>query len=144
VRIERGARLIVGEIGEASLGVFSFVEQAARGIAGELRRQTGYRLASALPHPRCTLRRLLLKVGKSSAQASGIELIDGESADAALRATGAAGQPMSASAGHVGERGVDDLDQLLITRDSNVLRHLLRIAHPAIADPATSYLKRLA
>jgi hypothetical protein len=41
-------------------------------------------------------------------------LIDGENADAALRATQLADQPLSAAAGSVSQSRVDDLYQLLV------------------------------
>src|SRR5580700_10241024 len=138
LRVERRARLMVGEIGEPLLRLFSLLQNAADRVAGELSREAGHGFASPQPHPLRTLRSLLLKIGKSSPQAKGVELIDGESADTAGRASRAAHQPMPASAGHVGERGVDDLDQPLIARHSKLFRHLVRIAHPAISYPKIS------
>jgi len=47
-------------------------------------------------------------------QAKRVERADGENADATLRASGAAHEPMAAATGGVGEGGVDDLNELLV------------------------------
>jgi hypothetical protein len=46
---------------------------------------------------------------------SGVELIDGEDAVATMRAAGTAGQPFAAALHGVGEGGIHDLNELLIS-----------------------------
>lgn len=65
---------------------------------------------------------------ESSPQARGIQLIDAENSDAALGATRPAGEPMAAAVAGIGERSVNDLNQLLITAGWIVGAHILRIA----------------
>lgn len=128
-RIEHWARLVVGEIGKLLLGVFAFVEHATDGIARKIRRQARDRLASPLTNLRRALRSPLLQLGQPSPQAESVQLIDRECAKAALRAAGAANQPFSASPRHVGQRGVHDLDQLLISARWKAGAHAVRITH---------------
>src|SRR5215472_10583237 len=54
--------------------------------------------------------------------------MDREYTDAALRASGPAGQPMAAFASRLGQGGVDDLNQLLIPGGWVTVCHILRIA----------------
>jgi hypothetical protein len=55
---------------------------------------------------------LPLSSSQSLLQTGRIELMDGEDAHAALGAPGLADQPISAAAGGVGQRGVENLYQL--------------------------------
>ena len=59
---------------------------------------------------------------QASAQAQGIELVDGERADAALSAAQAAGQPCAAAAGDIGERGIDGRANLRVVLSALDLR----------------------
>jgi hypothetical protein len=67
-----------------------------------------------VPYLRRTFRSALFKVGESSPQTERIELIDGEYADATLRASRSAGQPLPASPADISQSRVHDLNQLLI------------------------------
>src|SRR5580698_1122227 len=50
--------------------------------------------------------------GQSGSQCFGVELRDGEDADAALVATGFAGEPLPGAGGGIGEGGVQDGEKL--------------------------------
>jgi len=54
------------------------------------------------------------------AKSRGVELIDGECADAARSAAWAADQEVTASAGSVGESRVEDLDEFVVANGARV------------------------
>jgi hypothetical protein len=60
---------------------------------------------------------------ESALQTSGIKLVDRKNSDAALCASGAADQPLAATARGVGEGGVDNLNQLAIFRGWKGIPH---------------------
>jgi hypothetical protein len=86
------------------------VQHAADRISWKFGRQPSCRVASPLLHSRSALRCTLLQIGEPAPQTESIQLIDGKHSNAALRASRPAHQPLAASAGHIGERGVYDLD----------------------------------
>ena len=62
----------------------------------------------------CALGIGLFQIRQTMLQAQRVERADGENADATLRASGAAHEPMAATTGGVGEGGVDELNKLLV------------------------------
>jgi hypothetical protein len=95
-------------------GVFAFVQQATGWITREILRQARSRFPSAFAHELCSLRRGLFKVRQSFSHPGSVELIYGKHSHAALRATGTAGEPLSASTRGVSQRGIHDLNQRLV------------------------------
>ena len=79
-------------------------------------RQTTHRLASPFPDVSCTLRREHFEFRETLAQPENVQLIDGKHSDATLRTTRTANEPVAASTRGICQRGVHDLDQLLISR----------------------------
>src|SRR5215471_15166546 len=59
---------------------------------------------------------MFFELGQSRLQPRHIKLIDGESANAALRASGATNQPVATAPRGFGESCVDDLNQFAIAR----------------------------
>ena len=74
-----------------------------------------HRLASALAHSRRALRVLCAQDRQPPAEAPRIELRDRKRTTAALCASLATKQPVAALARCVGQRGIDNLDQLLVS-----------------------------
>lgn len=62
-------------------------------------------------NPKRFLRRCLLEIGKATAQALGVELVDGKNSNTALRTSGTADQPCAAALGGIGQGGIHDLDE---------------------------------
>src|ERR1700757_3336286 len=77
----------------------------------------------------------MLQIRQPLLQPERIKLIDGECTDATLRASGFAGNPIPASAGDVGERGIYDLDELPITRGGKAGWHMSRITESNCRQP---------
>jgi hypothetical protein len=59
----------------------------------------------------CTRRIIYFEIGQSLTQSRRIQLIDGEYANATLRASGATHEPLATTFGCVSQCGVNDLDQ---------------------------------
>src|SRR5947209_7467097 len=68
-----------------------------------------------------------------------IELTDREHTNAALRASGAAGQPLPASTARISKCRIHNLHQLLIARKWKAT-HMLSIAHVVVSMPSTAPL----
>jgi len=64
----------------------------------------------------CTLRREHFEIRETLAQPASVKLIDGEHADATLRATWSTNKPAAASTRGICQRAVHDLDQLIYRR----------------------------
>ncbi len=116
LRIESGARFIVGEISKALIGRFALIQNAGDGVAGEFVSEPGDCFARTLADGARTLRGVTFQLSKPAAQPERIKLIDRKCSDTALRTSRAADQPFSALTGSIGEGGVDDLDQFLVAR----------------------------
>jgi len=114
-RIERRARLIIGELSEAPFRLLAFVQQACIRIAREILRQAGNRVPSALPHASGALRGRLFQNSKSLPESFSVKLIDCKHSDAALRAPRTTGEPLATSTRSICERQVHDLNQRLIS-----------------------------
>jgi len=127
LRIEHGTWLIISKIFKALASLLALAQDSGRGISGETFRQAGDRIPSAFADRRGTLGIAGLQLCQPPSQSQGIELIDGESANAALRAPRTAHEPFSAPACGVGQRGVNDLNQLLIPRRWKTKRHEISI-----------------
>ncbi len=129
VRVEHGTRLVIGEALETLRGLVPIVQYSADGITGKILSDTGHRMASPPTNCRGACGIAAFQVSEASLQAKCIELIDREGANAALRASGAAGEPLPTRASRVGQRRVDDLYQLLIACRWKAGRHSVRIPH---------------
>lgn len=127
LRIEHGTWLIIGKIFKALASLLALAQDSGRGISGKSLRQASDRIPSAFPDRSGTPGMGGLQLRQSSPQSQGIELIDGKGADAALCATRTADEPVSAPACGVGQRGVNDLNQLLIPRRWKTKRHEISI-----------------
>jgi hypothetical protein len=66
LRIERWTGLVIGEVGELSLRLFSLAQHAADRITRKIRRQPTNRVARTIAHLRGTLGGGLFQIGKSS------------------------------------------------------------------------------
>jgi hypothetical protein len=64
-----------------------------------------------LAHTVCALCGQVCQIRESFTEPDSIELIDGKYADAALRAPGTTHQPLAASTGGIGKRGIHNLNQ---------------------------------
>lgn len=116
-RIEDRTSLVVGEFSEALFGFVAFIERSSHWIARKIFRQSSYRITRTLFDPLRPLPVLVFQVSQAFLQTKGIQLIDREDANAALRASRTAYQPLAASSCSIGERCVDDLDQLSVVRN---------------------------
>src|SRR5580658_1730667 len=96
-RVECGTSFIIRKIGKPPLRIISFVQYAADRVAGKICRHARNRISSPRANSRSSLRRARFKLGEAAAQSRGIELIDGENSNAALRASRAANQPFAAA-----------------------------------------------
>ena len=75
------------------------------------------------------LRILLFEFYQSLSQPDGVQLIDGKHSHATLRATRPAGQPVAAFLKGIGQRGIHNLNQLLVAGWS-LKRHGTSITQP--------------
>lgn len=103
LRIERGTRFVIGEVFEPALCAWSLVEDAGLAIAGEVVGNSLEGFAGSLANPSRASRIGNVEFREALAQSGGVELVDGEDADAALRAAGATDEPMSGALCGVGE-----------------------------------------
>ncbi len=118
--VESGTELVVGEVFEESGA--GFVEQAGAGISGKIGSDAREGLLGA-PADGCGALRIgRVEGGEAFTQAGGVELRDGEYADAALGASGSAFEPCAGAARGVGNGGVDDLDELGVAGWEHVVR----------------------
>jgi hypothetical protein len=115
--VEHGTRLVVGKVipAFAIVVVIGFIEQAGGGIARVFGGKAGDGIESAFADAGGAVGVGLFGICKTVLEAKRVELIDGEHPVATVRATGTAGQPFAAALHGVGEGGVDDLDELLIS-----------------------------
>jgi hypothetical protein len=111
VGVECGAGLVVGELLEESGGFVVFGEDAGGAIAGEPWVQAGEGRGNARADSLRAFGIGLSEEHEAFAEAGCVLLGDGEDADAALRAAGAADKVMGSAAVGVGYGGVDDLDE---------------------------------
>src|ERR1700688_2560035 len=74
-------------------------------------REASDRVVCAGANPKGFLRRCFFEIGEALPQALGVELVDGENSNAALRAPGTADQPSAAALGRIGQGGIHDLDE---------------------------------
>ena len=88
------------------------IQQAGHRIARKVPGEALDRSPRPLANRPSTFRISVGQLPQSLMKTGRIQLVDGEDADAALRAAGLADQPISAAAGGVGQRGVEDLYQL--------------------------------
>jgi hypothetical protein len=65
-----------------------------------------------------------LQFAKTSSQAGSVELVDGKDTDAALGTSGAAREPISSTAGRVGQGGIDDLNEFVVATRGEAVRHV--------------------
>lgn len=114
--VKRGAGSVVGKVFKEGLVGFRRAERAGPEIAGKGRTVLSQPDAGAVLD--CGGQRGVCdpKIGHAFAEARGIEGVDGEGSMAALRATDAAGEEVSGAASGIGDRGVDNLDQLRVAR----------------------------
>jgi hypothetical protein len=113
--IERGTGLIVGELGEGLLSFVAVRENPGRGISGEVGRQASDCFSCTRRHAGSTFRFVCLQLSESLAQSHCIELTNRKHADAALRTSWAADQPLAAASRSIRQRCIHDLDELAIT-----------------------------
>jgi hypothetical protein len=78
-------------------------------VAGKIRNETGDGLLGAPAEGGGALRISDVEGSQAGAETGGIQLRDGEDADAALRASRSAEEPGTGAAGGVGNGGIDDL-----------------------------------
>ncbi len=107
-RIEDGAGLVVGEVIEGFFVVGLGEEPAGGGVAGEVWREAvaGGRGAGA-----DAVGDGGFGGGEGFAEGLGVERRDGEDADAALMAAGAAGEPVAGALGRGSKGGVEDREE---------------------------------
>lgn len=111
-RIEGGAGFVVGEVFKVNGTIF--VEKAGAGVAGKIGSEAVDGLAGAEAEGGGAFGIGGIEERKAFAEADGVELGDGEDADAALGASGSTQEPGAGAAGSVGDGGVDDLNELRI------------------------------
>ncbi len=115
-RIEGGAGFVVGEVFKVNGTIF--VEKAGAGVAGKIGSEAVDGLAGAEAEGGGAFGIGGIEERKAFAEADGVELGDGEDADAALGASGSTQEPGAGAAGSVGDGGVDDLNELRIAEES--------------------------
>lgn len=109
--VKHGTGLIVGELFEEDGGFVVFVEDAGVAVAGEPGVETGEGVGYSFADAGCALGVGFVEVFEAFAEAGGVFMCDGEDADAALRAAGAADEVCAAPVVGVGYGGVYDLDE---------------------------------
>jgi hypothetical protein len=112
--IERGTWFVVREVLELALGAFAFAEKSGRELAGKIARDSGDRFLRAAPNSSGAIGVRVREFGEAFTKASGVELIDGEGADAAWSATWVTDEEVAAAASCVGESRVKDLDEFAV------------------------------
>ena len=113
-RIERRARLMVGEVLKLALAAGAFTENAGFAIAGKVVSNAVEGLACALPNVTGASGVGDAEFSQALAEPRYIELVDGEDADAALRAAGTTDEPGTSALGSLDESGVENLDELVV------------------------------
>lgn len=113
-RIERRARLMVGEVLKLALGAGAFTENAGFAIAGKVVSNAVEGLASALANVTGASGIGDAEFSKALAEPRYVELADGEDADAALRAAGTTDEPGTGAVGSLGESSIENLNELVV------------------------------
>jgi hypothetical protein len=119
-RIERRTRLIVSEVFEFALGALALAEESGRKIAGKVGRNSRDRLLSAPANTIRAFRVGVIKLGKAFTEASRVQLIDREHADATSSASRTTGKKLSAAQRGVSEGRVKDLDKLPVANGARM------------------------
>jgi hypothetical protein len=101
--IERWTRLVVAEVFESFLCALGLGENAGFRVAGKIGRAAFPRFESAMTNARGTSRIVVGELVDAFTQTRGVQLVDGEDADTALRATGTTYKEVSAVLGRVGQ-----------------------------------------
>ena len=112
--IERGTWFVVREVFELALGALAFAEKSGVKFSGKVRRDSGDGFFCALTNSGGTLGIGPREFREPFAEASGVELIDGEGADAAWCATWMTDEEVAAASCCVGESGIEDLDKFAV------------------------------
>jgi len=112
--IERGTWFVVREVFELALGALAFAEKSGRELAGKITRDSGDGFFRALANSSGAIGVRVREFGEAFAKASGVELIDGEGANAAWRATWMTDEEVAAAASCVGESNIEDLDEFVV------------------------------
>jgi hypothetical protein len=123
--IQSRTRLVVGEVLKTGFSLFRRVQQAGYRVTGKARGEALDRFPRPLANGLRSFRLPAAKFLKSLLQTGRVELMDSEDADAALCAPGLADQPIATAARGVGQRRVNDLHQLGVTRG----KHRTRLNH---------------
>ena len=114
MRVQCGTGLVIGKVLETRFGLFRWIQQAGRRVTGEILRQALHGSPRALANRTRSFRVAGTQLLQSLLEPGRIELMDGEDPHTALCAPWLAHQPFPAAAGSVGQRSVDNLDQLVI------------------------------
>ncbi len=117
--VEGGAGLVVGEGVEGFESLWGGGEDSGVWVAGKGRGEAGGGGPGARADGGGASRFSEVKGVETFAQAVGVQGGDGEDAVAALRAAGAAGQPVAGAVDGVGEGAINDLDEL-VRRDHHM------------------------
>jgi hypothetical protein len=131
--IEDGTGLVIGE-GVECLGA-SGIDEAGVRVAGKSGGEPGDGLPDTDAEPGGAGGIVEVEGSEAGAETGGVELRDGEDADAALGASGSAEEMGAGAAGSVGNGSVDDLDKLGVARGE----HELRVAESGAAMKNSSW-----
>lgn len=112
--IENGAKLIVGEILESCSA--GGVEKTSARVAREIGAEAGDGCAAAGADSLGALRIRVVQSRETGTEPGGIELGDGEDADAALSASGGTAEMRAGAASGVSDSGIDDLNEVGVVR----------------------------
>ena len=122
LRAESGARFVVSEAGEGCLFFLGFAENTGDRVSWELGHKPVHGRECPLPDMRGTDRVGGLQLRKSPPETLRIQLADGKDANAALRASRAAGNMVTTASSRIGEGCIDDLHELRISDDTHLFR----------------------
>lgn len=94
-------------------------------VSGKISCQPRNRFSGPLAYALCSLRFAKGELSEAKPQPQDIELIDGKYSDATLRAPWAADKPFAAAPRSIGQGGVNDLNQFLVSTLNAILSVIL-------------------
>jgi hypothetical protein len=113
--IKHGAGLVISEISEQLFRVFILSEESGTRISRKCGGQAGDSFTRTLSDCGCALRVVAPQFIQAVLEPGGVELADREDAHTALRTARTANEPRTTPSGRIGESGIDDLDQGLVS-----------------------------
>jgi hypothetical protein len=127
VKIQRRTPLIISETLELLALLLRCSQEACSCVSRKVSSQARDRFMGALPNRVGSCWITLREFPEAAPQARCIELVDREYTPATWRASFPTDEPAFTPAGRIRKRGIDDLNQFLITRSWQTTWHCMRI-----------------